>query len=137
MGYGVVSNLKSSFTYSSLHVRGTDKVVKTRTPHIAWPTAGYLPTGLFSSDWSFNYANADFQKTTVSVQRNGQPFDTKVLIVYKKEDSPGAGIVWRLIYDTFLSLNDGDYFDVAIKNVVVDGKTQDFTYKVTILNTTP
>ncbi len=102
---------------------------------VAWPPAGYLPWQILprsSGRWSFSYPGATFTGASVFVQRAG----TNVPVTLETQ-AQGYGdntIVW-VPQGISASAPIGDVsYTVTVSNVVVGGKSQAFTYSVTIID---
>jgi len=102
---------------------------------VAWPPAGYLPWQILprsSRRWSFSYPSATFTGAVISMQRAG----TNVPVTLETQ-AQGYGdntIVW-VPQGIPTSAPSGDVsYTVTVSNVVVSGKSQLFTYSVTIID---
>jgi hypothetical protein len=102
---------------------------------VAWPPAGYLPWQILprsSGRWSFSYPGATFTGAAISMQRAG----TNVPVTLETQ-AQGYGdntIVW-VPQGIPASAPSGDVsYTVTVSNVVVGGKSQLYTYSVTIID---
>ena len=106
---------------------------ETREAFVSWPPSGFVPYQLVFPRWSFSYPQADFSLARVSMQQQGTP----IQITLEPPNNPGMGdntIVW--IPDITLTTpptTDISY-TVKITKVMINGKSQDFEYTVTVIN---
>lgn len=111
----------------------------TRTPYISWPPAGYVPFQLVYPRWSFSYPNADFSTATISMSSNGVAMSTTIesthsgygentIVWYPSQINPGD-------YSTLFPFSGTDTpYSINVNNVVVGGKSTNFTYTVTVFD---
>ena len=110
----------------------------TRTTHVAYPPAGYVPHTLVWPRWSFSYPGADFSVATVTMKRNGVPIS--VVQEPVKTDIGEPTLVW--IYDGQNPESDAPHprpaadtvYTVAISSVRIAGQVQNFLYNVTVFD---
>jgi uncharacterized protein YkwD len=102
---------------------------------VAWPPLGYLPWQILprsSGRWSFSYPGATFTGAAISMQRA----DANVPVTLETQ-AQGYGdntIVW-VPQGIPTGAPSGDVtYTVTVSNVVVGGKSQLFTYSVTIID---
>ncbi len=101
-----------------------------------WPPAGYVPKQLIFERWSFSFPKADFSSATVEMERGGRRVPLNIDFRSKSSDDGFDGdntIVWvpKIQSDT----STGDVtFRIAVRNVLVDGKSKDFVYEVTAID---
>ncbi len=117
----------------------------TRTPEIAYPPAGYIPSHLVWPRWSFSYPGADFREATVTMTRNGQPVAVrlepqKILANGRQLDEGEPTLVW--VYDNLNSNDEVSHprpaadtpYTVTVANVRIGGAARTFTYTVTVFD---
>ena len=100
---------------------------------VAWPPPGYVPYQVVYPAWSFAVANADFSGASVAVTLNGASLPVTVSPLpngYGENTlafSFYSGYAWpRPSTDTA--------YQVAIRNVVVNGAARSYTYTVTVID---
>ena len=105
---------------------------ETREDFVAWPPPGYVPYQVIYPRWSFAYANANFNGTTVTMTQNGQPVTLQVNPV-----ATGFGEN-TLVWEPEGALNQQPTADVTLHvtlhNVLVDGQSRSFDYHVIIFD---
>ncbi len=110
----------------------------TRSTHVAYPPAGYVPYSLVWPRWSFSYPGADFTGATVSMRRNGVNIP-----VVQEPVTTGVGeptLVW--VYDRKDSDSDAGHarpasdltYTVNIDGVRIEGASRNFEYNVTVFD---
>ena len=110
----------------------------TRSTHVAYPPAGYVPYSLVWPRWSFSYPGADFTGATVSMRRNGVDIS-----VAREPVTTGVGeptLVW--VYDGKDSDSDAGHprpasdiiYTVSINAVRIEGALRNFEYNVTVFD---
>lgn len=110
----------------------------TRSTHVAYPPAGYVPYTLVWPRWSFSYPGADFAQATVTMRRNGTP-----IAVAREPLTTGVGeptLVW--VYDGRDSDSDASHprpgnditYTVNIGSVRIGGVLRNFEYNVTVFD---
>jgi hypothetical protein len=121
---------------------------------VAWPPPGYVPQPLVYPRWSFSYPypktsfeptpeggwniskNVSFADATVQLFLDGKPIDATI-----EHATPADGyaalptLVWYSSVD-WAELDDSQdhKVQVQIRNVFVDGQSQEFRYTVTIFD---
>jgi hypothetical protein len=110
----------------------------TRDGFVAWPPAGYVPYLLTFPRWSFSLPNATYTGTIVTLSSNGvdvpvtlEPFTPNVgensLVWFPTSMSPSSPALWpKPPADTT--------YTVQLQNVVLGGKSSNFTYTVTVFD---
>lgn len=104
----------------------------TRNDFVAWPPAGYCPYQLLPSRWSLSYPDADFSQARVSMIRGNTSIS--VSIESRQERYGENTLVWRPELESMTAPSEDMSYQVEVGNVVVDGKTKDFTYHVTVFD---
>lgn len=110
----------------------------TRSLHVAYPPAGYVPYSLVWPRWSFSYPDADFSSATVTMRRNGVDIS-----VVREPVTTGVGeptLVW--VYDGKDSDSDAGHprpasditYTVNIAAVRIGGVLRNFEYNVTVFD---
>jgi len=110
----------------------------TRTTHVAYPPAGYIPHTLVWPRWSFSYPGADFSVATVTMKRNGVAIG--VVQEPVKSDIGEPTLVW--IYDGRNPESEAAHprpasdmvYTVTISTVRMGGQLQNFLYNVTVFD---
>jgi hypothetical protein len=110
----------------------------TRTTHVAYPPAGYVPHTLVWPRWSFSYPGADFSVATVTMKRNGVPISVVQEPVVNDIGEPT--LVW--IYDGQNPESDAPHprpaadtvYTVTVSTVRIGGQLQNFLYNVTVID---
>lgn len=110
----------------------------TRTTHITYPPAGYVPYSLVWPRWSFSTPGADFSGATVTMTRGGQAVATRLEPLAANIGEPT--LVWA--YDNLDASSDtpharptGDtIYTVTVANVRIGGSPQNFSYTVTVFD---
>jgi uncharacterized protein YkwD len=109
---------------------------ETRSPFVAWPPEGYVPSPVVFPRWSFSYAGADFSSAAVTVQHAGV-----ALLLTQHSPANGYGentLVWEFANSSYWEGASSDLaFEVTIRNVLVEDQPQTFTYTVTIFDPNP
>lgn len=130
-----------AINYSTNALRAWDENIwaerpPTRHPYVAWPPPGFVPYQVVYQRWSFSYPDADFGSALVTVEQNGEP---ATVIQYDPHDGYGDNtLVWYL--DGKSGWHDCeerycfDTYDVSVRNVLIDGNPQDFSYSVMIFD---
>jgi hypothetical protein len=110
----------------------------TREAYVAWPPKGYVPYQVVYPRWSFSYPGANFSGATVSMTNAGgdvpvtlEPISGNIgentLVWYPNELNPNSPYFWpRPDADT--------PYDVTVRNVMIGGSPQDFSYRVTVFD---
>lgn len=105
----------------------------TREAFVSWPPSGFVPYQLVFPRWSFSYPQADFSLAQVSMQQQGTP----IPVTLEPPNNPGMGdntLVWVPDIALTTPLTTDISYTVKITQVLIDGKSQDFEYTVTIIN---
>lgn len=105
--------------------------------YVPWPNEGFCPYNLAYERWSFSMSNANFSAATVSMSSNGSPVSvTKETVVDGYGDNT---LVWKVSGFPLSGISTDITFTVSVSNIVVGGKTTNFTYNVTLMdpNTVP
>lgn len=107
-----------------------------RDDFVAWPPKGYVPYQVMFGRWSISHSNADFSSATVTVNKNGAPVPVDIEAL--KNGYAENTLVWLL-----QGTNDGtiwsrpaadENYDVIVSNVVLNGTTKVFSYRVTVFD---
>jgi hypothetical protein len=104
----------------------------TREDFVAWPPPGYVPYQVIYPRWSFAYANANFNGTTVTMTQNGQPVTLQVNAL-----ATGFGentLVWEPDVDLSQQPTADVTLHVTLHNVLIDGQYRSFDYDVIIFD---
>jgi hypothetical protein len=110
----------------------------TRTTHVPYPPAGYVPYQLVWPRWSFSYPSANFSSATVTMTRGGTSVPVTLETV-----STGSGenaLVW--LYDGQSSFSPAPHakpgsdttYTVNVSNVLIGGNPQSFSYTVKVFD---
>lgn len=102
----------------------------------AWPPAGYVPRQLVFERWSFSFPQADFSSATVEMTQGGRPVALSIEFRSKGSGDSFDGdntIAWVPKGPPESSAGDVT-FKVAVRNVLVEGKSKDFLYEVTLID---
>jgi hypothetical protein len=125
-GYGATDQT------NAVYVIAKAAVYPSLPEYVAWPPAGFVPWEIMDGRWSFSVPgdNVDYEKATVQLSLKGQP----IPLNYTKVGSTGdGGVAFEMA--NFSAL-EGQMIDQTIKvkvqHVVVDGKTRDYEYEVTL-----
>ncbi|NJO14639.1 MAG: CAP domain-containing protein [Thioploca sp.] len=105
----------------------------TREAFVSWPPSGFVPYPLVFPRWSFSYPQADFSLARVSMQQQGTP----IQVTLEPLNNPGMGdntIVWVPDITLTTPPTTDISYTVKITKVLIDGKSQDFEYTVTVIN---
>jgi Cysteine-rich secretory protein family len=105
----------------------------TRETFVSWPPSGFVPYPLIFPRWSFSYPQADFSLARVSMQQQGIPIQVTV----EPLNNPGMGdntLVWVPNISLTTPPTADISYTVKITQVLIDGKSQDFEYTVTVIN---
>ncbi|MDE3066384.1 MAG: hypothetical protein KGJ60_02425 [Verrucomicrobiota bacterium] len=111
----------------------------TRTPFVAWPSAGYVPSPIVFPQWSFALSNADLSAATVAMQSNGvnvavtvQPYLTgygeNTLVWHPSSLDPSS------YSSTFPFSGTDTVYTVAVSNVMTGAGAKNFSYSVTVFD---
>lgn len=110
---------------------------------VAWPPRGFVPAELVHPRWSFGLADADFDHATVTMAVDGRPVELEVVTRHSLEGYvPSPIIVWEPSGAEPGPLTGGPWptdreadiaVDVRIEGVVVDGRTLDVDYRVSLM----
>jgi hypothetical protein len=112
----------------------------TRTPFVSWPPAGFVPYQVVYPRWSFSLPNADFTNANVTLSSNSvnapvvlEPLATRIgentLVWHLAGQNPDVPSVWpRPSADTV--------YTVSITNVLLGEAKTNFSYQVTIIDST-
>lgn len=111
----------------------------TRTEHIPYPPAGFVPYSLVFPRWSFSHPNADFTATTVRMTRNGQPIAATLEPLLPVSIGEPT-LVW--VYDDKNPDDDSPHarpaadtvYEVTLANVRIGAAVRDFSYRVTVFD---
>jgi hypothetical protein len=104
---------------------------------VAWPPRGYLPYQLLpktSGRWSFSYAGANFSNAAVTMTQGGANVALTVEPQMNDEGYADNTLVWKPQGVATTKPASDVVYTVTIKNVVVGGKAQNFSYDVTIID---
>jgi hypothetical protein len=110
----------------------------TRDGFVAWPPPGHVPYQLTFPRWSFSLPNTTFSATIVTLSSNGVnvpvTLETVVpnvgeptLVWFPTGMSPSAPTLWP-------KPGADAVFTVQLQNVLVGGKSSNFTYTVTVFD---
>lgn len=105
----------------------------TREAFVSWPPSGFVPYQLVFPRWSFSYPQADFSLARVSMQQQGTPIPVTLELL----NNPGMGdntLVWVPDISLTTPPTTDISYTVKITQVLIDGKSQDFEYIVTVIN---
>lgn len=122
---------------------GTQQRPETRQDFVAWPPAGYVPSFLVFSRWSFSHPGANFANTTVSMVMDGQTVPL-VQEPWVNVNYGDPAIVW--VPDGMPTDGPASWptpvedqtISVSVNNVILNGNNDqpvDFNYEVTIFDT--
>lgn len=107
----------------------------TREPYVAWPPPGYVPYSVVYPRWSFAYPQADFNAATVHMTHNGAPLPVDVQPV---ENGYGENtLVWEPDATFGAPPATDQPYTVEIRNILINGAPQTFTYTVTLFDPQP
>lgn len=143
MGNGDVPH-DGSGTYSAANAlwvipQSPGAPLETRDPFVAWPPRGFVPAPLVYSRWSFSLPGADFENASVSMQMDGQ----SIPLALEPLDTRRIGdptVVW---VPNGMSTNTRAHWPlpqvdetvhVTVRDVLLDGALQSFTYTVSIFD---
>lgn len=109
-----------------------------RDEFIAWPPPGYVPYQIVFPRWSLFYQGADFTAATVDMSKGNVPVSVRI---DSRNNDYRQSIVWIPEgYDPdeysqiWEHVDEDTTYSVAIRNVLINGVSRDFTYEVTIID---
>jgi uncharacterized protein YkwD len=112
---------------------------------VAWPPRGHVPAELVHPRWSFGLVDADFDAAEVTMAVDGRPIRLEVVTRHSLAGYvPSPIIVWEPDPADLPALVGAGWPDgpgssadieavVAVTGVVVEGRTVDFTYRVSVM----
>lgn len=108
---------------------------------VAWPPRGYVPADLVHPRWSFGLAGANFDGAEILMHRDGHPVEVDVVARLSQQGYvPAPIIVWEPLEGALPGRNDHTVdvdYQIRVRNVVVDGRSVDFEYTVTVMADVP
>jgi hypothetical protein len=116
----------------------------TRTPYVAWPTAGYTPYQIVYPQWSFALSNADLSVALVNMKSNGVAVAVTVQPYVGGYPYGGYGentLVWypsnldpTSVSTQFPFSGTDTVYSVTVSNVITSTGVKSFSYTVTLFD---
>jgi len=140
MGTGDVDGGESWKTLTnSLWVQDDDRRASrpsTRDEFVSWPPNGFVSYQLAFPRWSFSYPKADFSGATVSMEQQSEIISLQ--IVHRNESGNSYVGDNTLVWEPEISFSTTPTTDISysvtVNNVLIDGISRNFNYKVTVIN---
>ena len=134
MGHGNTNSYDCLMTLSEVSGDYTATYPANMPEFISWPPKNYVPSALVFARWSFSIPSADFTNTAITMT---DALNANVSLNIVSSTANGFGdntIIWEPAGINLSSSSDVTY-NVKVNNVLVGGKTMNYSYSVVIIQT--